>query len=542
MSIPRRIASLVIRWSLPLVLTAPATAQMRGRGGIVGPDQHFLTGEACALCHQATATAQALWGRNGDDVSPFSTWQATMMANSFRDPYWRAQVEKEVSLAPDKRPQIEGLCIRCHAPMAHHDALLHRHDAPLITDIAGMAIGRDGVSCTVCHQAQADNLGTEASFSGNLQITAEHRIFGPYKEPGAQPMRMHTGYQAEYGPHIRNAGLCGACHTLFTSHVPGHDLFPEQTPYLEWRNSVFSDEEGRTEQSRSCQECHMSDEGTMRIARNPAGFDFNIKARPNARAHSFVGGNAFMLDMLRTNREALGVEASPDALERNARATRRQLAHDTATVAVEGLTREGEALSFAVRVTNLTGHKLPTGYPARRAWLRVLVRSGNKPVFLSGEPDAQGRIQGVADERALPHVDRVEKPEQVVVYECIPVDAAGKPTTYLTQMAALGKDNRLLPKGWRADGPEVQHTAPKGLGDDADFVGGEDVVHYALRLPEGTRGRLTLVVSLLYQTVPPSWVEPMRNVTADATRQFVTMYDAATKKPETLAFTAQIVD
>lgn len=526
-----------------LFLTPTLTAQGRMRGGgVVGPDEHFLTAKACATCHQAVPTAQALWGRNGDDVSPFGTWQATMMANSFRDPYWRAQVEKEVAAAPDKRADIEGLCIRCHAPMAHHDALLHRHEAPAIADIATMPLGRDGVSCTVCHQAQPDNLGEASSFSGNLLIKPANKIFGPYREPAFQPMRMHTGYTAEYGPHVRSAGLCGACHTLFTSHVPGHAEFPEQTPYLEWRNSVFSDEEGRTAESRTCQECHMTDEGAMRIARNPAGLDFNIKTRPNARAHSFVGGNAFMLDLLRSNRQALGVDASDAALERNARATRRQLAHDTATVAIEGASRDGDKLTFDVRVTNLTGHKLPTGYPARRAWLRVLVRAGNRPVFLSGEPDAQGRISGVADERALPHFDRVEKPEQVVVYECIPVDAQGKPTTYLTQMAAMGKDNRLLPRGWRNDGPETKHTGAKGVEGDADFTGGEDVVHYALTLPEGTAGRLVVVASLLYQTVPPSWVEPMRTVTAEATRSFVTMYDAAEKKPETLGLAVQIVD
>jgi len=286
----------------------------------------------------------------------------------------------------------------------------------------------------------------------------------------------------------------------------------------------------------------MPDQGSLRIARNPRGFDFNIRTRPNVRAHAFVGGNAFMLDLLRANRDALGVVASEEALALAARATRQQLAHATATLAIEGAEREGDTLTFAVRVTNLTGHKLPTGYPARRAWLRVIVRAGNEVVFRSGEPDEQGRIRGVADERALPHVDRVTSAEQVVVYECVPVDTDGKPTTHLTRMVAMGKDNRLLPKGWRADGPEVAHTASRGTEHDPDFTGGEDVVHFALAIGADERRRLTVLVTLLYQSVPPAWVDPLREVDTPEARSFVAMYDAMPQEPETLALAVELVD
>ncbi|MEZ5966311.1 MAG: multiheme c-type cytochrome [Planctomycetota bacterium] len=523
---------------------AALTAQGRGMGrmsGVVGPDDHFLTSDACALCHSAAPTARAMWNATGDDVSPFHTWQATMMANSFRDPYWRAQVSKEVAAAPERRAEIEGLCLRCHGPIAHHEARLAGAAAPSIAAAAGSAHARDGVSCTVCHQVQPGKLGREETFSGNLPIVAANTIFGPYSEPAFQPMRMHTGYTVEWGPHVRDAGLCGACHTLFTSHTPGH-TYPEQTPFLEWRNSVYSDEEGRNDESRTCQQCHMPAQGELKIARNPRGLDFNIATRPEVRAHAFVGGNAFMLDLLAKNRDALGVEASAEGLRRTARATRQQLAHTTASLAIEGATRAGDTLTFAVRVTNRTGHKLPTGYPARRAWLRTVVRIGNEPVFVSGDVDEQGRLRGVGDERALPHVDRVTEPKDVVVYECIPVDVDGKPTTHLTKMVRNGKDTRLLPKGWRADGPHAEHTAPRGLGGDTDFVGGEDVVHYELKLPPGKQGAIVVVSSLLYQTVPPAWVDPLRNVDTEEAERFVGMYDAMDKEPESLALTVALVN
>lgn len=530
-----------------IAVTTVATLAAQGRGGAmggdrVGSDRHFLTSQACALCHAATPTARAMWSATGDDVSPFATWRSTMMANSFRDPYWRAQVSKEVAAHPERRHEIESLCLRCHAPITHHEALLAGQPPPSIATAAATAHARDGVSCTVCHQAQPGKLGTDASFSGNLEIAGENRIFGPYPEPAFQPMRMHTGYQVEHGPHVRHAGLCGACHTLFTSHVPGHAPFPEQTPFLEWRNSVFTDEEGRTEHSRTCQQCHMPVQGDLKIARNPRGLDFNIKTRPEVRAHSFVGGNAFMLDLLRQNRVDLGVEAGEGDLARTARATRQQLAHTTARVAIEGATRQADTLSFAVRVTNLCGHKLPTGYPARRAWLRLIVRAGNEVVFRSGEVDEDGRLVGVIDERALPHFDRVTNQDQVVVYECVPVDAAGAPTTHLTKMVAMGKDTRLLPAGFAADGPHVEHTAPRGIGNDLDFIGGEDVVHFDLALATGETDQVVVIASLLYQSVPPAWVDPLRTVDTDEARQFVRMYDAMVKDPETLALTVAIVE
>src|SRR5215813_13720350 len=92
------------------------------------------------------------------------------------------------------------------------------------------------------------------------------------------------------------------CHTLTTEHQGVE--FAEQTPYLEWRNSEFSDEAGASETSRTCQQCHMAATGATRIARNPMGRDFLIPVRDGYAAHAFVGGNAFMLDLLRVHRDA----------------------------------------------------------------------------------------------------------------------------------------------------------------------------------------------------------------------------------------------
>jgi hypothetical protein len=310
--------------------------------------------------------------------------------------------------------------------------------------------------------------------------------------------------------------------------------FPEQTPYFEWRNSVFSDEADPTDASRTCQQCHMADVGPTRIARDPSGTDYLLPARDPYRAHAFVGGNAFLLDLLADNRERLGVPASAEALRRMAHATRRQLTTATVAIDVSPIEHVDDELRFHVRIENLTGHKFPTGYPARRAWLHVRVQNEDGVVFDCGGVDRNGAIQGVIDPLDHEHVTRIETPFDVPIWELVAHDPDGRPTTSLVSMAARHKDTRLLPKGWRRDGPHADDTAPAGIGGDVDFTAGSDgvdvAVAYAQDLP-----RATVFVWVHYQPIPPHWVEPLRSVDADECRTFVELYDAADKTPETVA-------
>lgn len=178
------------------------------------------------------------------------------------------------------------------------------------------------------------------------------------------------------------------------------------------------------------------------------------------------------------------------------------LGHETARL--ETAQRGGTRLEFDVRVENLAGHKLPSGYPSRRAWLAVDVRLGEQIVFSSGAWDERGRLAGVPDELALPHFDRIERPEEVQVYEMLAMDEDGRVTTALRRMARRAKDTRLLPRGWRADGPHTDETAPIGPGtEEDDFAGGSDTVTYALTLPAAAPA--TITARLCYQSVPPAW-------------------------------------
>ena len=502
-------------------------------------DPHFTTSAACSVCHIAAPGATAMTDKDGEDISPFYTWQATMMANSFRDPYFRAQIQKESESAGE---QVQELCLRCHTPMTHHDALLNGEAPPRLATAVDDMAADDGVSCTVCHMISAEGLGTEGTFSGRPKFNKERKIFGPFADVETRPMRGQVNYTPTQGEHIRSAGLCATCHTLFTNHHG--TAFPEQTPYLEWRNSEFNDErEGADpKKTRTCQQCHMPEQDKVRIARSPNGFDYRIPEREGYRSHAFIGGNAFMLDMLREHRDDLYVEAENDQLRAMAKATREQLAKRTAKLSIADVAKKDGVLQFELQVENLTGHKFPTGYPARRAWLKVEVVVDGKVVFVSGACNDEGRIVGLKDEMRAPHVRTIEKQADVVIYEMVANDPSGQPTTYLTKMTGRRKDTRLLPRGFDMLGPHVKDIAPVGVDGDEDFAAGGDKVACRIPLPEGFGGECEIVATLHYQTVPPVWVDALREVKAEEAQRFVGYYDAATKTPETVSIARRVVE
>ena len=104
-------------------------------------------------------------------------------------------------------------------------------------------------------------------------------------------------------------------------------------------------------------------------------------------------------------------------------------------------------------MTNLTGHKLPTAYPSRRAWLHVVVRDrAGRSVFESGALTPAGRSSatttttiGSGSSRTTA---RSRSPDQVQIYESIMRDAYGAVTTGLLSGLDYAKDSRILPSGF----------------------------------------------------------------------------------------------
>jgi hypothetical protein len=515
---------------------------------------------SCARCHSNAPRASAMRDAAGRGIAPHDLWRGTLMANAARDPLWRAVLSAEIAATPSRRAEIEEKCLGCHAPMAarvgleEHDTGSLVHVLECEAPLGGLA--RDGVSCTICHGISPEGLGTEASFTAGFRLDPWRRLFGPHAAPFTMPMRMHTGFTPTHGEHLLESALCGSCHTLETEALDPDGnavgaLFLEQAPYLEWRNSDFRDEGAEPgPRAASCQDCHAptdDEDGARirtRIVRNPGGRDFPpTRAREPYGRHVFVGGNTLVLRMLRDHPEQLGAAAPGASFQATLEATREQLHERTARVAIEDVRRGRSGLSFAVRVENLTGHKLPTAHPTRRAWLRVVVRdAGGTVVFASGETDARGRILG-ADGRPLPseraggpiepHRDVVRDAGEVATYGAVMADASGAPTHTLLRGAAWLVDDRLLPRGWSPDHPEAAHTAPVGVEGDDDFRAGEDRVRYELdTVPDGA---LSIEAALLYQPLGARWAAELLRWETPEVETLRRLLEETEPAPEVLA-------
>ena len=488
-------------------------------------------------CHNGMTNA------SGDDVSIGVAWRATMMANSSRDPYWQASVRRETMDHPKAAREIEDECSVCHMPMARTAAhasgaagkvfahLPVAARAPAGTGAAADPLARlaiDGVSCTLCHQITPQNFGTAASFTGGFAIdtttAAEKRpLFGPFMPDPALQKVMHsaTGFQQAEGPHIRQSELCATCHTLYTTardrNGEAIGRFPEQVPFQEWQHSSV-------DATASCQTCHMP-----AIAGSAPIASVLAPPREGGRRHSFVGGNFFVLRMLNRFRNELAVEAPADELEHAASGTLAHLAGSAARLSIDRATLAGGRLTVDVSVSNLSGHKLPTAYPSRRAWLRVIVRdTSGRTLFSSGASDASGAIAGNAnDERPSafePHYRQIRSGDQVQIYESILADSTGTVTTSLISAMRYAKDNRLLPKGFDKSTAHADIAVHGEARDDADFTGDGDRVQYLIDVNEGA-GAVTVEASLLFQPIGFRWADNLRAYRADEPSRFVKYFD-----------------
>ena len=251
--------------------------------------------------------------------------------------------------------------------------------------------------------------------------------------------------------------------------------------------------------------------------------------RPRVSQHTFRGGNAFMLGILNKYRGELGVKALPQELDAAIRETKDYLGSQTATIAIASVQRAGANLVFDVAVSSLSGHKLPTAYPSRRAWLHVTVRdSAGSVLFESGALRANGAIDGNDNDadaaKFEPHYVEIRTADEVQVYESIMVDQRSVVTTGLLHGVRYIKDNRLLPRGFDKSTAGVDVAVHGAAAEDADFLAGGDRVRYRLDLDPTRPGPLQITVELLFQTVSYRWAANLQAYDAAETRRFVRYY------------------
>jgi hypothetical protein len=336
-------------------------------------------------------------------------------------------------------------------------------------------------------------------------------------------MRSSTsGYRPTEGEHIRQSELCATCHTLITTAVgpKGEKIgeLPEQMPYQEWLASDFKDKQ-------SCQNCHMPVVEEMVRVTNTMG-----KYREGMSRHTFLGGNFFMQRVLNKYRDQLGVIALPEEFEAAASRTIEHLKSKTAQISIDSVDVRAGRLEAAISVQNLSGHKFPTAYPSRRAWVHFTVKDRTgQVVFESGALNADGSITGNDNDadktRFEPHYTEINNIDQVQIYEDIMVGPDNVPTTGLLTAVRYIKDNRLLPKGFDKRKVE-QEIAPQGEAvNDTDFAAGGDKIRYSVFLGNA-QGPFQIDAEFWFQPISFRWANNLKTYKEMEPQRFTRYYDA----------------
>src|SRR4029077_466678 len=186
-------------------------------------------------------------------------------------------------------------------------------------------------------------------------------------------------------------------------------------------------------------------------------------------------------------------------------------------------------LDADVLVENLTGHKLPTAFPSRRAWLHVVVRDHNgQTVFESGALNPDGSIHGNVNDvdasRFMPHYREISSSDQVEIYEPILKDQDGHVTTGLAAAVGYLKDNRLLPAGFQKQTADEDIAVVGDAADDPNFTGAGDLVRYSVTLGDA-QGPFHIDAELWYQPIGFRWAHNLIPYQAAETSRLIGYYE-----------------
>lgn len=509
------------------------------------------------------------------NLSPYTEWRASMMGLAGRDPIFHAQLESEKALYPSRAEFFDNTCYRCHGVMGQRQIEADRRQPfehnmvyalPEEPDGKYGALARDGISCAACHQMSKDGLGTPAVFTGQFKQDPPDTVNGPYEEVATLPMKQAMGITPRFAAHLSSSAMCGSCHTVI---LPVFDSrgravldkngkpkeFHEQMTYPEWQNSVYQNEREpiNREAARTCQDCHMQKQFmskplVYRVANiEDATYPYTdyrapdkellIRVRDQYSRHTLIGLNQFGLMMFQQFPNILGIRtadymyaAGVLGLQTAQNSSTDLARYETAKIEVTSLTLSDTYLEAGVRVENLAGHGFPSGVGFRRAFLTFEVLDADgKVIWASGRTNSMGAIVSGLSEDVLaseffydpakrkqvfqPHYEVITDESQVQIYEEVIEDPQGKITTSFTALYKVLKNNRLLPKGWRRDGPYGEFTAPHGDAErDPEYVNqsgatGADRIIYRVPISDRTRGGVSVQVTLSYQAIPPSYLK-----------------------------------
>ena len=367
------------------------------------------------------------------------------------------------------------------------------------------------------YQAQAISIEHPTVGSGGRKGALQPNGLLPKLPDG--PGSTATTKTASGNEFVRTSEFCGACHEL-TVPILNHGM-PEQRTFSEWKFSDYSKvsnvgydpiKKQAWNGEQRCQDCHMpklkheykdTDTGTYNA--DPwlvGGFPFGKDRAVNGGTaiHKLTGANRDLPDMMKAlypevDLEVIGIPTGRDPRVFPGMLSDRAPMWDRAKHNTEITLRDALSLTIAqaptevvglpgvyemkVKVTNNSGHRVPTGYPdGRRIWIAVNVQDSatGAKVYESGVyDDAQAVLNtetAVPFKRAQGNVidATVAGNNAVMVYERVtgvctgtggnaalggiifPDPQSGTPTACTPSTALTNNfilfDNRIPPKGF----------------------------------------------------------------------------------------------
>lgn len=434
----------------------------------------------CKMCHAGTKNGKA---------DPYFSWRGGMMAQAARDPVFRAAL----AIANQDVKGVGEYCIRCHAPRGWLEGRSTKPDGSLLTPE-----DMHGVSCDVCHHL-VDPLSEEAKKfakqippgygNGMLVVDNENVSRGPYGDgKGVMP---HGVKKSDY---LASSELCANCHNVSNplqakdvKTQPPHTYGHIERTYSEWKLSDFAN----LGKKGTCQSCHYP-----RVEGGGQVSVYEKTKRPYFVQHGPVGGSTWVQEA--TSYLWGGKDPGHESL-RYGQERARAFLKTAATLTL----KQVDPKTFRLRITNETGHKLPTGYPeGRRMWVNARFLDAKGEVL--AEIGKYGEKSDTVSGRKVT-VPTLLDPDATRVYECLPgISAAqakrhgkqpGKSFHFVLNDITV-KDNRIPPRGFK-NKAFAEHMCPPVGAKYADGQYWDDV---DLALPEGT---VKVVARVMYQSV--SW-------------------------------------
>jgi hypothetical protein len=508
--------------------------------------------EACSNCHTGST--------NDETQMAYPTWSGSMMANAARDPmFWAA-----VDVANRDVPGVGDYCIRCHAPNAWLGGRVRKDgNGGFVNGANGCLLQGDhdnfdgkgndysGIGCQFCHRiAPTGPVGQPVlTFNANiwfddaLNCTANGQNAGgpcrrgPYRYPDNSPtgvINAPHGWQQDSS--YQGSAYCGTCHNVSTPDTSNGPLktlilnngtdtgvpFPLDRTYSEWLKSDYSDTLFRdgTENSgpstgsafgETCQSCHMRN-STQATARACSLTGPGTRTN-NLAVHEFAGANGFMVSVLKS---LYGTQLDREAaFDRTLAFINDNLTNRSARIALslQTLSPAATTLNASVRITNLTGHKLPAGYgEGRRMWINLVARDANNVIiFESGAYEPASATLSTGNQLKVYETlqgvwQRFGNTGVCVLQENI----TNRKLFNMVLNNCIAKDNRIPPLGFTGgsavDTQPVNYSYPETAPGSGKLVN-YDVTTYAIPIPANAVRPIQVQANLRHQVMSKDYAE-----------------------------------